>query len=132
MAATAVVLSGIDGSVSIAASAVANITAWAAEVTHDLSGYITSSTSTWEEQTSGGNRWSGSADFLCDGEEPENFPFASMVAGTEVAMILTGSTGQGWSGDAKIETINFNSPVSADQISGSFTFKGCGALANIA
>ena len=122
--------SGKDGSVSLDAATIANVLKWDINWEVDSHAAAHSSSSGWEEQTTGIKRWSGSFDMQVDSGKILAAIDTLVNAGTDSAFIGTAAAGATYSGNIRITSF----PTEVDITGGttivaSFPVVGSGALA---
>lgn len=127
------VTSGIGGRIKIGANLIGNITSWTVRKEKKQGEYVSSHSGGWTKRVTGAMDWSGSAEFVGDGDLPDSFPNTELEAGTQVTLLLyaDSSESKGFTGPALIESVEITLNVSEEPIGGSMTFNGNGALTQV-
>lgn len=121
--------SGKDGEVYEGANKVADITGWTLDREVATGAYTSSDTAGIVKRVQGFTDWSGTFDYVGDGEDSANMP----DIGDEITLNLrsTGAT-VGWTGTAIVKSNNVTVTVDENPIAGSVVFEGNGAIAELA
>ncbi len=117
-------ITGIDGDVTLG-SALAEVRGWALTKTDSTPQYASSATSGWKKSLGGVRDWKGTANIYA----PAGAVDVGPEIGDSVAVTLTATSGETYTGTAQIQEIVFTVEVEEPEaISATISFTGDGVL----
>ena len=117
------VITGKDGSVSVGATNVTQITSWSISIEADTLEYTNFGSGGWKENMGSLKSWSGSIEGFAGGND------SLLSVGSEVQLVLfEGTNGTTYTGDAIVTSKSVDAST-AELVTVSFDFTGSGALA---